>query len=242
MLPPSHKIISLAKKYGWTDNNIIKNCLPKWDKYEKYKEKIIFSSDYNNNNKSIFIMFTWRNLVNNSVNISSLYLNNIIDLINNNNLKKNLIKNNIILYFTFHPNFEKYKNTIYFHELVKYIGINNISDCLMKSNLLISDFSSIIFDMIYQRKPFLIFIPDIFDPNIKDIYEQGYYEIINDFKNGRINFKNTFFNIKETVKKIIYYIENDFKIESELEQFYNSFELNCKNNTKNFINYLINDL
>ena len=242
VLPPSHKIISLAKKYGWTDDNIIKNCLPKWDKYEKYKEKIIFSSDYNNKNKSIFIMFTWRNLVNNSVKISSLYLNNIIDLINNNNLKKNLIKNNIILYFTFHPNFEKYKNTIYFHELVKYIGINNISDCLMKSNLLISDFSSIIFDMIYQRKPFLIFIPDIFDPNIKDIYEQGYYEIINDFKNGRIDFKNTFFSIKETVKKIIYYIENGFKIESNLEKFYNSFELNCKNNTKNFINYLLNDL
>ena len=187
-------------------------------------------------------MFTWRKLVNNSVNISSLYLNNIIDLINNINLKKYLIKYNITLYFTFHPNFEKYKNTLHFHDLVKYIEINNISDCLMKSNLLISDFSSIIFDMIYQRKPYLIFIPDIFDPNIKNIYEGGYYDIINSFKNGRINFENTFFNIKETVKKIIYYIKNNFKIESKLEKFYNSFELNCKNNTKNFINYLINDL
>ena len=44
LLPPSDIIISIAKKHGWKDNNIIKINLPKWDKYKYYnndnKEKI----------------------------------------------------------------------------------------------------------------------------------------------------------------------------------------------------------
>ena len=44
VLPPSNKIISVAKKYGWKDNDIIKNCLPRWDKYDLYKKKIVFNS------------------------------------------------------------------------------------------------------------------------------------------------------------------------------------------------------
>ena len=123
-------------------------------------------------------------------------------------------------------------NKIYFIEQ------NEISDCLTKTNLLISDFSSVIFDMIYQKKPYIIYIPDSEDQDIKNLYIQGYYDIINGLKNGSIYFENKFFNIKETINKIIYYINNNFLIDSNLSKFYESFKLNCKNNTKNFINYL----
>ena len=242
VLPPSKKIISLAKLYGWTDDKIIKNCLPKWDKYDIYQNKIKYSPNYNKNNKSIFIMFTWRNLINNSYNISSIYLNNIMNLINNEELLTVLKRKNINLYFSFHPNFIKYKMESKFNEYVKYVYIEEISDCLMKTNLLVSDFSSIIFDMIYQRKPYIIFIPDAFDSEIKYTYEKGYYDIINSFKNKEINFKNIYLNLDDTIKKIIYYIENNFMLEVELEKFYDSFELKCKNNTYTFINYLVNEL
>ena len=158
VLPPSQKIISLAKKYGWKDENIIKNCLPKWDKYNINQYKI---SNKNENN-SIFIMFTWRNLLNESLSISPLYLNNIIQLINDEELSNVLEKNKITLFFSFHPNFQKYNKNIKYNKYIKYIKIKDISECLMKASLLISDFSSIIFDMIYQRKPFIIFIPDAY--------------------------------------------------------------------------------
>lgn len=242
VLPPSKKIISLAKLYGWTDDNIIKNCLPKWDKYEIYQNNIKYSPNNNKTNKSIFIMFTWRNLLNNSYNISSLYLKNIMNLINNEELLTVLKRKNVGLYFSFHPNFIKYKIESKFNEYVKYVYIEDISDSLMKTNLLVSDFSSIIFDMIYQRKPYIIFIPDAFDSEIRYTYEKGYYDIINSFKNKEINFKNIYLNLDETIKKIIYYIENNFMLEMELEKFYDSFELKCKNNTHTFINYLVNEL
>ena len=33
LIPPSEKLISVAKKHGWDDKNIIKLNLPRWDKY-----------------------------------------------------------------------------------------------------------------------------------------------------------------------------------------------------------------
>ena len=51
---------------------------------------------------------------------------------------------------------------------------------------------------------------------------------------------NKYFTINQTVYKIINYIENDFTIEKEMIEFYQSFNLTCENNTKKFINYLEN--
>ena len=237
VLPPSNKIISIAKKYGWLDRNIIKICLPKYDRYNigtnilenKYKEK------------SIFIMFTWRVLLI-GAKISLIYVKNILALINDINLRDFLFKNNIILYFGLHPKFDKYRNKIKINKYIKYIIQTDISECLMKTNLLISDFSSIIFDMIYQNKPFVMFIPDAFDDKIQYLYEDGYYDIVNGLRNGSIYFENKFFNIKDTINKTKFYINNNFKLEKKIKIFYDSFQLNCTNGTNKFINYLLNDL
>ena len=50
--------------------------------------------------------------------------------------------------------------------------------------------------------------------------------------------KNRFFNIKDTVDKIIYYINNNFKLDSEMKDFYQYINLKKGNNIHNFINYL----
>jgi CDP-glycerol glycerophosphotransferase (TagB/SpsB family) len=146
VLAPSKKLIAVALKYGWKEENIIKICLPKWDKYDTTKKgKRIY--------QSIFIFFTWRNLRENKK-ISSEYINNIFKLINSNILKKKLKKKYISLYYTLHPGIALYaKNLIINNLKSKYITLEKISDTLMKSNLLITDFSSVTFDFIYQRKP-----------------------------------------------------------------------------------------
>ena len=116
-----------------------------------------------------------------------------------------------------------------------------ISDCLMKSSLMVTDFSSVAFDLIYQRKPVIIYIPDYEDPNIKNLYSDNYYNLINSLGNGTIYFENKFDNIKEVINKIIYYINNDFKLEKKIEEFYDGFELKCKpNNIQTFIDIVKN--
>ena len=243
VLAPSSKIISVAKKYGWKDENIIKICLPKWDKYNNLIKL------QNNQEKSIFIFFTWRDINSNKKNknegilqLSRYYVNNIIQLLNNIDLNYELRKHNITLYFGLHQNLMPIKQYIIRNfKFLKLIQNEMISDCLIKSSLIVTDFSSVVFDFIYQKKPIIIYIPDYEDPMIKDLYSENYYNLIKSLGNGTIPFENQFYNTKDVVNKIIFYINNNFKIEQKLENFFDSFEFKCeKNNIQIFIDYIKN--
>ena len=243
LIPPSQKLISIANKYGWEKKNIIKMNLPRWDKFNYYNQLHIINNNETIRNNSIFIMFTWRDTKNNKL-ISTHYFRNIFRIIKDNQLYNLLIKNNIILYFAFHHLTNKYINKYInkngTNKYVNMINNNQISECLFKTNLVISDFSSIIFDFIYQRKPFIIYIPDANDELIESIYTKNYFELIQSLKNDTISFENKFFDVNNAINKIIYYINNNFKLEPTLEKFYDSFNLERKNCTNKFINYIIN--
>ena len=233
LIPPSKIFLQVAKKYGWEEENIIKMNLPRWDKYDN-----TFGVNNNSYSKSIFVMFTWRDFKKHK-SISKLYFKNIFELITNKDLIYILKEKKINIYFTLHHMLKEYINIFRNIRYINYINENNISHCLSIGNLIISDFSSIIFDFIYKRKPFIIYIPDAIDPEIKHIYQDNYYGLINSLKNGTISFENKFFEVKSTIKKILYYIKNDFNLEPEIEKFYNNFNLKKANNTiNNFINYL----
>jgi hypothetical protein len=232
VLIPSKKVINVALRYGWKEENIIKVCLPKWDKYDKIKSKEI--------EKSIFIFFTWRQLKKDK-NISFEYINNIIKLINSDILNKKIIEKNISLYYCLHHQFSQYKNMIKINQIkLNYITNDQISETLMKSSLLITDFSSVIFDFIYKRKPIIIYIPDSEDPSIKDNYNINYIKIINNIKNGKMHFENKYNTTEQVINKTIFYIDNNFELESNMKKFYNSFGLKCGNNTQFFIDYIQN--
>ena len=65
--------------------------------------------------------------------------------------------------------------------------------------------------MICRGKPYIIFIPDANDPYIKKIYKNNYYKTIKLIKQKSINFINQYFDLNETIKKILYYINNNNK-------------------------------
>ena len=237
LIPPSEKLIFMAKYYGWKDKDIIKMNLPRWDKYNDFEN--IKKEEYINH-KNIFVMFTWREMKERK-NISNLYYENINGLLNNNLLLRYLDNYNITLYFAFHRqiwNNLKSKSKLKINKHIKYIEEREISNILCNTSLLVTDFSSIIFDIIYREKPFVIFIPDSNDPNLSEIYIDYYYQLIKDIKDGTISFQNTFFSIEETVKKINFYIKNNFNLEPKLKMFYNQFGFKKENNTNKFIEYL----
>ena len=240
VLPPSNLIISNAKKFGWEDKDIIRIGLPRWDLFNYYEKNInVFYEKENNKKKSIFIMFTWRELKKNKK-ISNYYFKNIINLITNKLLNKVLKQNNITLYYSLHHMIEEFKYLFNSYKYIKYISQEKIIECLNKSDLIITDFSSIIFDIMVRNKPYIIFIPDSEDNNLSNIYTEAYCNIIKCLKNGTINFKNRYFSINSTVKKIIYYINNNFIIDNSLKKFYDKFNLSSGNNIKGFIMYLKN--
>ena len=231
LIPPSEKLISMAKHYGWKEENIIKMNIPRWDNYNIKKKEYV-------KNKNIFAMFTWREIQLNK-SISDLYIENINGLLNNNLLLKNLKQYNITLYFSFHHNIGKNpRMQIKINKNIKYIKEVEISHILSNTSLIVTDFSSIVFDMIYREKPYVIFIPDSNDPDINKTYSPDYRQLIKEIKDGNITFKNTFFSVEDTVKKIKYYIKNDFTLEPKLKLFYKTFGFKKQNYTNKFIEYL----
>ena len=162
-------------------------------------------------------------------------------LLTNKKLNKNLIKKNITLFFTYHHDFRGYKIiNSNLNNYIKIIEQSQISECIKNSSLIITDFSSVVFDFIYRKKPFVLFIPDLNDPLLEENYITQYIDVIKGLKNNSIYFKNKYFNVKDTINKVIYYMNRDFIIEPEIKKFYDEFNLTGKNNTNNFINYIHN--
>ena len=237
LIPPSKQLIDMAKKYKWNDDDIIKINLPRWHFYDEYVQ--YFNKSYKH--KSIFFMFTWRHLLHKeNRTISPDYLDNINKLLNDVELNKILGIKNITLYFTIHHKYLSYKTNIFLNRNINYINETDISNILKLTNLIVTDFSSIIFDIMYREKPFIIYIPDSNKSQNINNYFNEYVKLIQDLKDDKIKFENKFFTINETVNKIIYYINNNFKLELELKKFYKSFGFQHYNGIKRFINYLTN--
>jgi len=236
LIPPTEKILFFAKKYGWNNKDIIQLNLPKWDKYNIKNNSI----NMMHKNNSILIMFTWREVTKNEQ-ISPNYFKNIFNLISNKKLNKNLKSNNIKLYFTFHHKIDlNYKFKIKSVKYIKFFEQNKIAEYIQMCDLFITDFSSIIFDFIYRRKPFIIFIPDCNDTLINKIYDKNYFEIIQSMKNGTIKFENKYFDIDSAINKIIFYVKNNFQLDKKLRILYDSLNIKKKNNTHEFIKYITN--
>ena len=242
LIPPSDILVNLAKRYGWKEEDLIKINLPRWDKFNFLNKDILSLKnegriDYN----SILIMFTWRGK-NHGKKISPYYFSNITDLITNQLLLKELKNNNITLYFTMHrflyfKYVEQYKKIQHDNNFV-FINQREISEALRKIDLIITDFSSVVFDIMYRNKPFIIYFPDLDEPNIDIIYSKSYRNVIKKMKNNKFGFKNVCFNINETIQKIIYYIKTNFTVENDLKSFYDTFIPKRGLSIPKFIRYL----
>ena len=121
---------------------------------------------------------------------------------------------------------------------IKFIAQNEISECLSKTSLIVSDFSSIVFDLMYRRKPFIIYVPDSNDKEAIKMYTKDYTYLIDSMNKGLFQLENQCYNVNQTIEKIIYYINNNFELDSQLIKFYENFGLKSGNNIEMFINYL----
>ena len=290
ILPPSKKVINLAKSFGWTEDDILQINFPRWDKYNNLnvtnnmginpserkgnEENIIKVNNITNNQnvenalernnitnlndtinetyvnitmreeRGIFMMFSWRNMAREN-DISNYYFDNINKIIENEELNQILERENIIIYLTMHGLIINkyrsiYRTLLYNKKNFRFIEQNAIAYSIAKSELIITDFSSLMFDFVYRRKPYIFYIPDIDDPELENLYKIEYVEYFKKLKNGKIKLENLFFNVQDVINKIIFYINNDFILEENIKSFYDSFEIKQGNNTEKLINYLVN--
>ena len=91
----------------------------------------------------------------------------------------------------------------------------------------------------YRKKPYIIYIPDCYDYNLKRIYKPDYWGLIEAMKNNTIKFENKFFSVYETINKMIFYIQNNFALDEKLERFYQKFGFKMEKSIDKFIDYLV---
>ena len=203
----------ILKKYGWNDQNIIKAGLPRWD---LLKENIEYKQE-----KSIFIMFTWRNTSPYFFS-ETQYFNKLSSLLNSKKLHTFLKKHNIKVYFAPHHSLKtnsKINLDIEGIEGIEVIDTKHISNYIRKSSLLLTDFSSVSFDFMFQDKPVILYGLDRGDR----LLDKNQYMDLELLYKRRNIFPNIVFDEDEAIELIKYYVKNDFKLQENIKQIYELF-------------------
>ena len=194
--------------FGYKAKNIIVTGLSRWDVVEDRSHEPTESGK-----QEVFLMPTWRNWldeVEEGEFILSDYYKAYNALLNSNELHETLKKNNLLLNFYVHPKFMPYVSHFTSdHEHVRVIqfGEEKINDLLMRSSMLITDYSSVAWEMYYQKKPVLFFHFDL----SKYSELQGSYMDLNKELFGDVAYSSA-----ELVGKFEEYANTDFAEKPEI--------------------------
>ena len=202
----------LFLKYGFPPEKLLKVGLPRWDLLNglpKPKEK------------SILLMLTWRH-VNSVIFENSLYRKNLLSLLHNEKLMKYLQQKNITVYFAPHHALKNNMNVDFDLSTEKHIKIVNtqdISQYIRQCSGLLTDFSSVSFDFMFQNKPVVFYILDRHDSSLQQFEREDLAKF--DYKQYIL--PNVYFEEDDVINRVIEYCENDFKIDAATKKIYDSF-------------------
>jgi CDP-glycerol glycerophosphotransferase (TagB/SpsB family) len=208
-----------------------------------------FDRLYHDEKKRITIMPTWRHyLMTGYDNLTGIW--NISEgfkesdyfifynsLINNEKLLNACEKNGYTLCFLPHPNIIPHISLFNHDDRVKFYSINDeYRDVYAQSDLVLTDYSSAVFDFAYLRKPLLYthFDSERFFAG-SHVYVKGYFDYERD------GFGEITTTLDETVDRIIEYMENGCKLKDKYrERIDNFFAYNDKNNCQRIFNRIVN--
>lgn len=205
--PYEHSIF--INKFNYSDKYIYPAGLARYDKYKTLKIE-------QNEKDCILVSFTYRTF-NSSFYKKSLYKKNINKLLNDDSLISFLKKNNIDLIYIPH-HYELLLKKTYDQSKYKYaklLGQIDLTKYINKCSLLITDFSSISFAFMFNKKPVLFYLIDYYD-------KSNMQEKLGMNVNNELFFGNSFLDKQSLIKKIKYFVKRKFKINKKLRYNYRS--------------------
>lgn len=168
ILCPTRKTLSLyLNNKVWPENKIIKCGMLRWNNLGKT----------NTHTKDIFLFFTWRIsfLPEYKINPDKIqYFNKINSLLNNKQLTALLKKNHITLTVgCHHAMLNSGLKLKVNNPFIKLVEPDKISRCISHSDMLITDYSSLCFDFMFQDKPVIFYKFDAEDKLLCNIDKQN---------------------------------------------------------------------
>ena len=189
--------------FGYNEDEILVTGLARWD---------VLQDKSQGQPRQIILMPTWRTWleeVSKEVFIESDYYKHYMALLNDQRLMDVLKEYEITLNFYIHPKFQEYMET--FSADPRYVrlipfGEEPLNELMMKCSMMITDYSSAVWDVFYQGKPVLFYLFDL------DLYNevQGSYIDMETQSFGDVSHTP-----EELIALIAEYAENGFK-EKEL--------------------------
>lgn len=215
----------ILEKFGYPHDNVKYTGLARFDNLH---DNIV-------DKKQILIIPTWRSWLGRTQNkfykeenfLDTDYYKNWIMLLNNKKFNNFIKEKNLKVYFYPHINMKKYVKD--FNNLddsnIKIIDNEiDIQTLLKESSLMVTDYSSVYMDFAYMKKPIIYFQFDKDEYRMRQ-HKEGYFSYE---KNG---FGDIYLTDDDIVNKIIYYVENNYKIEDKyLKRMNDFFLLNDKHN------------
>ncbi len=198
----------LFKKYGFSDEDLIKCGLPRWDLLPQKNQK----------KKKILVMFTWRQTPKEKFN-QSVYKKKIMELLCDEELETYLQDKNVELYFAVHHAVLGVKKIDFKTGYKNIVPVGNVSEYIKECSLLITDFSSVAFDFMFQNKPVLFYLLDKNDKNLHR-YDK---EDMSGMSYKKYLIGNVFYSWNDTFEKLKEYVDVDFEIEKDLKEKYAKF-------------------
>lgn len=226
----------LEGNYFYDDNVVKLTGFARYDRLENKRKKIIT------------IMPTWRaSLTNagdyaitgkdnyNDAFFESDYFKFYNDLISHPELLACAKKYGYKIKFMPHPRVIPYVDSFSKNELVEFCHIDTkYRDIFGESALVLTDYSSVAFDFAYLRKPVMYTHFDKEEFFRGQVYDQGYFDYERD------GFGEVEYNLEDTAKRIIEYIQNDCQLKDvyrkRIDKF---FAFNDRNNCQRIYDEII---
>jgi CDP-glycerol glycerophosphotransferase (TagB/SpsB family) len=184
----------IKNNFGYKEDEIIVTGLSRWD----------VLTNQSNGPSTILLMPTWRSWMDDLPEdkfVMTEYYKQYVSLLNSRQLEEILNQFDIHLYFFIHPKFKTYIDkftSINKRVKIFQFGEEQLNHLLMQSSLLITDYSSVSWDMYYQKKPIIFYQFDL----VEYIKYQGSY----------INMETELFGDRAyTVENLISLIEKSAK-------------------------------
>ena len=206
----------MIEKYGYTDKNAALTGFARFDNLNNEKEKMIL------------IMPTWRKwLKYNDTLVGTDFYNNYNKILNDTDIIKKLKEKKYKLVFYPHIVLQKFldefktqnEDTIVLASFKDY----DVQDLLKKCEMMITDYSSVAFDLAYMEKKTVYYQFDL-EKYRKEQYQDGYYSYVND------GFGPICTSYEEIKKIILDYLENNNSLDQYNERINKFFENIDKNN------------
>ena len=193
--PKEQEII--VENFGYKPEFVPITGFARWD---------VFENRENKENKFILMMPTWRSWleeVSSEIFVSSDYYKNYRAFLTSEKLAKLLEENNINMIFYLHPKFaeyiEEFRNNA--TDRIKYIafGETPLNELMMQCSMLITDYSSVCWDVLYLGKPIVFYQ---FDLETYELAHGSYIDMRTELPGERVETEDGLMKaIKENIER-----------------------------------------